>query len=211
MSTEEENSGLPVKRQKCTTRGLQAIWTNILKREFDYCVNWDNIAIPPRHPDYDWLIVVPSDISTRAIVDACAYDWHINAPAHLRAALTNGCFVDDRPRELDYAVWIRASMSADRQFMGTTTAKLKAREIRGITLAERLLLEFFVMDTLHHHLDQGTWTLCSGTQDTYNDDQVVTPTVHWDRVRDELTIGMLPENDSYEWCGTRQTYRWVSQ
>ena len=67
-------------------------------------------------------------------------------------------------REGDYTVYFKNVQEADEENKNLSADDCKEKEIKGITLEERLLLEIEYFKKTGNHLDINNWTLCSGSR-----------------------------------------------
>ncbi len=74
-----------------------------------------------------------------------------------------------------YGIRIKASVEADPELKDLSANQLKEKKVLGITLLERLLLEYAYFITTGEHLDKENWTLCSGSRRRYGG----VPIVRW--------------------------------
>jgi len=74
-----------------------------------------------------------------------------------------------------YAVWFQNTVEADENLKNLSAYILKDKNIPGITLEERLLMELKYFKETGKHLDINNITLCAGSR--YSDGGV--PGVHW--------------------------------
>jgi hypothetical protein len=77
---------------------------------------------------------------------------------------------DRDPHRGTYALWVRDVREADVEFANMSADTLKVDNHPGITLLERLLMEFDYWGERGEHMDQENWTLCSGSR--YNNGDV---------------------------------------
>jgi hypothetical protein len=72
---------------------------------------------------------------------------------------------DRNPHPLIYAVWIRDGVEADKETQGLSANNLaKKKNVKGITLLERLLFELKYFSETKKSLDLESITLCSGSR-----------------------------------------------
>ena len=83
-----------------------------------------------------------------------------------------------------YAIRIRPRVEADEELKNLSYNQLKAQNIIGITLEERLIYELKYYKETNKHLDIHNWTRCDGS--LYRDGDV--PGVYWDGYDDEMDV-----------------------
>ena len=99
--------------------------------------------------------------------------------------LDTGVPTNDRnPQKRSYRIRFKKNIEADPEFARKSAEDLKAENISGITLLERLLLELGYFLATGVHLDVENITLCSGSR--YSDDDV--PLVFWHADNRELYV-----------------------
>ena len=134
---------------------------------------WD-LAIEYR-PGY-WPIVVYEDMTPQKVMNAIKganlfLTWQY--ATDLDAAITKN---DRDPKTGFYVVYVKASQEADPEFKNLSANQLKKQNIKGITLLERILLEVFhFILSDGQHLDIQSFTLCSGSWNSYGN----VPHVSW--------------------------------
>ncbi|MBU3942419.1 hypothetical protein KKA24_00370, partial [Patescibacteria group bacterium] len=82
----------------------------------------------------------------------------------------------DRSSEKEsYVIRVRERQEADEENVNLSAEQVQKRNIKGITLLERLILELKYWDETSNHLDVSNLTLCTGSR--YSDGHV--PYVDW--------------------------------
>ena len=121
-----------------------------------------------------WLVPVVAGVTPNKIVatlrrlGVAVYTYRDDLDA---AVPTN----DRDPKNGSYAVHFKKTVEADPEFANLSANDLRDREISGITLTERLLLELGYFLATGKHLDVENVTLCSDSR--YSDGYV--PYVYW--------------------------------
>jgi hypothetical protein len=122
------------------------------------------LSVPERREGFDRLLVVGDTLTNNRGYDACEASfpsWRYSNDLD-SAVPTN----DRDPKNGAYAVWFRDRIEADKELRDLSADMLKGRDIKGITLLERLLFEpVYFMET-GKHLDIQNRTLCSGSRDS---------------------------------------------
>lgn len=73
--------------------------------------------------------------------------------------------INDRdPKNGTYAIWIRDRIEADEELKNLSANDLKNKNITGITLLERIILEPKYFKETGKHLDINNLTFCSGSR-----------------------------------------------
>lgn len=81
----------------------------------------------------------------------------------------------DRTSKKSYSIKLKANVEADEELKNLSANQLQEKDIKGITLLERLVLELDYFKKTGGHLDIKNITLCSGSR--YSDGRV--PGVCW--------------------------------
>ncbi|MEX2012690.1 MAG: hypothetical protein WD970_03020 [Patescibacteria group bacterium] len=136
--------------------------------------DFPNIRVPISREGFDWLLIMDERISTQAAYEACQKQF--NCWKYTDRSLDDAVPVNDRDQSKGtYAIWLRDTVEADEVHRNKSANDLKAANISGITLRERLILELWYFWKTQKHLDVQNWTLCSGSR--YDDGDV--PSVGW--------------------------------
>jgi hypothetical protein len=75
--------------------------------------------------------------------------------------------------------YFKKTIEADENLANLSADDLNEKGIKGITLRERIIMEFQFFEETGGHLDIQNWTLCSGSRDSGGD----VPDASWDGVR----------------------------
>jgi hypothetical protein len=146
-------------------------WKMFYKELFGIECDFANLAIPKRKKGFDRLIVVAKGMTPMKLYakvkELCpAWKYMDNLDP----------ITSERKADRDYTIWVRDRVEADEELKNLSASDLKAKDVPGITLEERLLYELKFFKEAGKHLDVTNVTLCSGSR---NPDGSV-PNVTWD-------------------------------
>ena len=161
-------------------------WTDLYK-EIGIILDVENLQIPDRQPGFNRLIVVAKGMTNNRAYDECKKRfscWKYTDDLDT-AVPTN----DRSPQNGTYAIWVRDRVEADEELKNKSADMIKAENIKGITLLERLLHELKYFTETGKHLDLKNWTLCSGSRRSDGD----VPRVGW--CNDKLGVSRSNPDD----------------
>src|SRR3989338_10990314 len=145
-------------------------WQN-LYLEHGIKVDVTNLKIPASQPGFTRLILVPEGMTPNKAVallkkkmSVWQYAEDLDTIASVRDA--NGAYV----------IRVRDRQEADEELKNLSADDLKKCGVNCITLVERLLYEMKFFAETGKHLDEKSWTLCSGSRDSSGS----VPSVCWD-------------------------------
>lgn len=150
-------------------------WSKIYNDYFNLDVDFSNIIIPSFYdPNKHFAIIVAKCLTPNRIVTAMHqfFDVYINCSEDL-----NGEFsVNDRVADDNYVV-IFNRVDFEENLRNLSAKELTEKNIKGITLIERMLLEIMYYSQTGKHLDVGdeVGTLCSGSRNSRG----LVPCIHW--------------------------------
>ncbi|MFH1170376.1 MAG: hypothetical protein V1704_02355 [Candidatus Vogelbacteria bacterium] len=165
------------------SRGGQLMsWCRLFKDLFGLEIDPTTVSIPEPKDGFGRLIVVPQGLMLNQILGVCRkrFDNVYSVYNNLDQQVT----VNDRTSVQTYAIWIRNRVEADEEFSNFSADQLKEKDVLGVTLMERLLLELKYHSETGEHLDIENITLCSGSRDS--DGNV--PDVNWNRDNRKLYV-----------------------
>lgn len=161
--------------RRIAERNALVDWRSFLKKFFGIDLDVSKLRIPEHPEGFRWPIVMPKGLTLKKVVEKMKK--HMNV--HLGIDLDK--VTSDRP-DNDYVVFVRDRVEADEELDGSSADDLKKRGINGITLPQRLLLEFFYWrKTGGQHLDMNKWTTCFGSRCVLAYGGVGIPRVSWER------------------------------
>jgi hypothetical protein len=148
--------------------------------------------------DFYRLIIVARGMTPQKLYNKCAelfpcWKW---TDRNLDEIITS----DRTTKDGAYAVWFRDRVEADEELKNLSTDCLKERNISGITLEERLLLELIYFRETGNHLDIQNITLCSGSRRGDGD----VPLVDWDGDDGRLSVRWFGPFNSHVLLRARQ-------
>jgi hypothetical protein len=147
-------------------------WVEFYRHYFNIEVDQSTIVVPEQQTGFDRLIVIAKGITMNQVYDECAkqfscWRYHGN--------LDKDVTINDRMSHETYVVWVRNNIEADEQYKNTSAKELAKRNIKGITLLERLVLELKYFAETGNSLDKESETLCSGSRRS----NICVPYVNW--------------------------------
>lgn len=156
-------------------------WQNFYSDVFN--LKWTDITdvqIPAKQDGFDRLIIVVQGMTPQKLYDKCrelfpCWKWTDKD----LDKITQSERTADKGH---YAIWIRNRVEVDEELKNMSVNQLKAENIPGITLEERLLYELKYFKETEKHLDIEKITLCAGSR--YSDG--IVPDVDW--YNDELRV-----------------------
>lgn len=125
------------------------------------------VVIPPHQDGFNRLIVVPKGMTTQKAYDLCAGKfpcWKYADNSLDTAVPTNDRDANPPAGGGAYAIWVRDTIEADECHKNKSADMLTQEGVKGITLMERLLLEYKYFTETGKHLDIKSVTLCSGSR-----------------------------------------------
>ena len=144
-------------------------WQNFYHK-LGITVDISKLKIPASQPGFTRLILVPEGMtSNKAIallkkkMSVWQYAEDLDTIASVRDA--NGAYV----------IRVRDRQEADEELKNLSADDLKKYGVNCITLVERLLYEMKFFAETGKHLDEKSWTLCSGSRDSGGG----VPSVRW--------------------------------
>lgn len=150
-----------------------ADWQDFCSRVFGLKVDLSEVKIPDKKPGFDRVIFVPKSLSAGQAIDACRKRFKVYS---YMDDLDRDVPTNDRsPENGTYAIRVRDCREADEKLKSRSANDLKADNIPGITLLERLVLELKYHYETGEHLDMENITLCSGSRYSGG----VVPYVYW--------------------------------
>jgi len=160
-------------------------WQKFYKELFGLEIDFSKLVIPVKKKGFDRLIVVAPGMTPERLYGKCkelfpSWKW-------TNDNLDKIVISERTAKNSAYAVWFQNTVEADENLKNLSAYILKDKNIPGITLEERLLMELKYFKETGKHLDINNITLCAGSR--CSDGSV--PGVFWDDV--ELRVG---------WCGT---------
>ena len=152
---------------------LLASWQEFYRDLFGLEVDFAGLSVPTQMKGFDRLIVVAQWMTPQRLYDKCTEFF----PCWKRADKDLDKVVQSERTAKDgaCAVWFRDAVEADEDLKNLSANDLKKKNIPGITLEERLLMELKYFKETVQHLDRQSSTICSGSR--YSDGSV--PLVNW--------------------------------
>jgi len=153
--------------------GLVAEWQKFYD-DLKITANYANLVIPAKPKGRDRLLVIPQGPTIQSAYDKCAtlfQCWKYASGSLDEAIPTN----DRDPKNGAYAIWVRNRVEADKELKNLSANDLARKQIKGITVLERLIYELKYFKETGKHLDIENVTLCSGSRCADGD----VPCVDW--------------------------------
>jgi hypothetical protein len=150
--------------EKIDVSALLADWQSFYEQVFNVNIDLANLPVPERRNGFDRLIVMVPGITAQKVYEKCGeffrtykhyHDLDKDVPTNDRTA-ANG----------PYAIWTRNVGEADKELKNKSANQLAQKQIKGITLAERLVYELKYFTETESHLDTENMTICSGSRDS---------------------------------------------
>lgn len=159
-----------------------ADWRNFYKQEFNLDVDVSEVKIPEHKHGFDRLIVITKGLTINQTYAACERNFKCWKYAD---DLDKAISVNDRDSQNGtYAIWIRDRQEADEELKNLSANEFKSKNIKGITLLERIIFELKYFKENGKHLDIDNVTLCSGSRDSDGD----VPSACWNRSYDKFYV-----------------------
>jgi len=175
--------GLKAKARKhlrVTEAQLRTEWMEFYDRIFGIGVDLSSVKIPDEQSGFGRVLFIPQGLSINQTIDACQKYFEVNS---YLSDLDSEVPISDRsPESGSYVIRLRDRREADKELKNLSANELCERNIKGITLLERLVSELKYHDETGEHLDVKNVTLCNGSR--YSNGGV--PHVSWHG--GELTI-----------------------
>lgn len=164
-------------------------WTRVYKT-LGLKVKLEEIACEPN--PLSWGIPVVKGTTLNMIV-AAFRKLGVDVYTYYDDLDTNTPVNDRDPKNGSYRVYFKKTIEADPELANKSAEDLKAENISGITLLERLLLEFGYFLVTGEHLDVENVTLCSGSRHSDGD----VPYVYWSVGDRKLYVYWCAPQDHY--------------
>ena len=137
-------------------------WAKFYKDEFGLDVTVPPIPEPsPEH----WDIFIPTGLTENKAIEACKNNFPVWQYADdLNTAIVH----NDRDPKVNspYFVRFKKTVEADEDLKNLSANDLLAKNVKVVTLLERIILEFAYFKKTGQHLDIDCITLCSGSRDS---------------------------------------------
>lgn len=148
-------------------------WQRFYGAFFAMGLDLSQVQIPQQQPSFTRLIVVAQGLTPNRVFEVCQQHFSCWRYTEDLDETTKGR--NDREPVEHYAIWVRDRQEADEELNNLSAKQLKEKNVQGIVLLERLLLELKYWDETNQHLDVDNVTLCAGSRDS---DGLV-PSVAW--------------------------------
>ncbi|MDO8564554.1 MAG: hypothetical protein Q7R88_01015 [bacterium] len=136
-------------------------WEVLYREEFGETHDFSGLRIPEKQKGFGRLIIVAKGLTMNGVYDACVKRF----PCWRYADDLDGNVpTNDRTPTEHYAIWVRDRVEADEELKNLSADDLAARNIKGVTLLERMLHELKYFLETWKHLDIQNVTLCSGSR-----------------------------------------------
>ncbi len=144
-------------------KDIRKVWERIYREWFNLEKDFSNLQIPRKYnPKKHFPVIMAQELTKNQLVTGMRKIFNVNLYFE---DLDENVVHDDRTAEKgDYIILFNNNINVINKFKCISADQLQEIGHRGITLAERLLLEVFYFDRAKKHLDQrNNWTLCSGS------------------------------------------------
>lgn len=143
--------------------GWASEWTRFYHEVFGLTVDWEGIKLSDDQPGFGWTVYVASGITQNRVWAKCRDMFPCNS--YFGDDLDRVVPTNARTSSSAYAKRFRNRVSADEELKNMSANDLAKREIKGITVLERMLMElWYHWKTGGGHLDLVTVTLCAGSR-----------------------------------------------
>ncbi len=137
-------------------------WIKFYRDVLNVKMNVDAIRIPPRREGFDRLIVVMPGMTPERLFQLCKSRFR--GWKYTNRSLDEIVISERTANNGPYAIWIRGRVEPDEELRGKSYNDLKAANIPGVTLEERLLDGLEYHSCTGSHRDISNVTLCSGSR-----------------------------------------------
>lgn len=145
--------------------GWAAEWTRFYREVFGLSVDFAGIPLPAEQPGFGWMVYVAEGLTLNQAWAKCRDRFP--SSSDYGDDLDRAVPKNDRAFTTAYAKRFRNRVEADEELKNTSANTMAQREINGITLMERMLLElWYHWKTGGGHMDLTTVTLCAGSRYT---------------------------------------------
>lgn len=205
-------ANLIIKRKKELIQGVEEVfskvinvseileaWVDFYGQEFGIELCLRDVRIPEHQKGFDWLLIMAQGLIIQQVYDKSSQ--HFDCYKYTGKNLDEVVAHNDRdPKNGPYAIWIRNREEADEELKNLSADDLKKKNIPGITLLERQLLELKYFKETGKHLDIQNWTLCSGSR--YTNGNV--PIVSWHSNNSKTYVCFYPPIPGRHFLRSRQ-------
>lgn len=170
-------------------------WLQFYRSVFDLKLDL-NFTLPKSKYGFNGMVIVHQEVNENIVYGKCVELFDRKGWSYSKS-LTLSCSDKDvvKTRTKPYGVWIRNYTQASMEFPGMSCKDHnKNKNIFGMTLLERLLLELKYYWESGEHLDTESLTLCYGNLP--NQHQNI-PYVSWTSDGMEIGIHHIEASDSY--------------
>jgi len=178
-----------------TPGDIREEWQEFYTRVLGLTVDLSEVKIPDDEPGFDRVLLIPEGLTMNQVITACRKRFKVYTYVDDldRDVPTN----DRSPKSGAYAIRLRDRREADEELKNLSANALSERNIKGITLLERLVLELKHHYETGEHLDVENVTLCSGSRHSGG----YVPRVYWYDGR--LCVDWYHPGDAYGYLRSR--------
>ncbi len=153
-------------------------------------VNTSTLNKPVSHHGFNSLIVVHEQLTLNELLRILQSEFEIKTDI---IDFDSAVPANDRsPKYGTYSVLVRNRLEADAELKNILPILAVEMEVAGMTLMERLLLEYKFFKKTGKHLDTESHTICSGSR--YADGSV--PLVGWNSLESVLEIDFASADET---------------
>ena len=132
------------------------------KMVFGFEVNMSSVVLPMEHKDFDWLLLVPANMTIGVSWDKC--EERLRCGSNFgEMDVTISRNARDPKKIGTYAIRLRSCIDADEECVGTSFLSTPRPRKASITLLERILLELWYNWKNGGRLDIKNGTICLGS------------------------------------------------
>jgi len=136
-------------------------WQDFYRNLFRVDIDLSKLEIPKPQGDFTWPIVTIERVNEQMLYDKCAglfpcWKWTKES--------LNKVLIPDITSKGTYIALFRDRVEADEELKNLSADDLKEKNIQGITLKQRLVMELDYFGRTGNHLDIKCFTICSGSR-----------------------------------------------
>ena len=181
LTLDELDSFRQRKNPFVTVNEVSTEWERFYFKLFGHTVHLADVQLPKPKKGFDRLILVPKGLTMNQVVVVMREHFQVWLYTE---DLDSSITINDRVPTETYPIRIRNRPEADEELKNLSANDLKAKNINGMTLWERLIFELKYYDETGKHLDLNNRTLCSGSR--YSGGSV--PGVYWSSCYSKLYV-----------------------
>lgn len=174
----------PARGEPAGDEQVKKEWMTFYRKYFNLDLNLSHLSIPPHQTGYDRVIVVAGGLTFESLILVMRQHFEVLFANTYLPGYFDHNIISSRTNEQTYAIRVKDNHEAGETYRTSVgIEKLfsdapEGRPVNEINLKERLLLELKYNDESGDHLDQETFTVCTGSY--YRKDSLaLSPAVGW--------------------------------